>query len=225
MWNEVFVGRWIPVDAAANEVGESFALLKFIHSDTLDGTQPLRWQLVDSLNVSIADFKSRPSALTEKYTTGINGPVYTNTEYACRLTAPVETWAIENKSKPGVCMMRFVVPGADKVLIHFVVFALPSGVEPSVIVSPRLNMFQKTYEKFEVLRNEPMEIHGAKGHTLRFRRAARGDETGTMLTTEYIWVHNSAGYLLNLIAEESAHEMYGADFERLLESFEFLTEK
>ena len=225
MWNEVFVGRWIPVDAGANEVGDSFALLKFIHSDTLEGTQPLRWKLVDSLNVTIADFKSRPSALTAKYTTGIDGRVYTNTGYACRLTAPVETWTIEDKSKPGVCMMRFVVPGADKVLIHFVAFALPGGAQPSVIVSPRLNMFQTTYEKFEVLRNEPMKIHGAKGHTLRFRRAARGDESGTMLTTEYVWVGESAGYLLNIIAEESAHEKYGADFERLLESFELLSEK
>ncbi len=225
MWNEVFVGRWIPVDAGANEVGDSFTLLKFVHSDTVDGTQPLRWKLVDSLSIAITDFESRPSAVTEKYTTGIEGRVYTNTDHACRLTAPVETWTIEDKSKPGVYMVRFVIPGADDVLIHFVAFALPGGAGPEVIVNPRLKLFQGTYKKFELLRNEAKTIKGAKGHTLRFRRAPKGDETGTMLTTEYVWVSESRGYLLNLIAEESAHQKHGADFERLLESFEFLTEK
>ena len=39
MWNEVFVGRWVTVDTGYNEIGESQLLLKFIHSDTVGGTQ------------------------------------------------------------------------------------------------------------------------------------------------------------------------------------------
>jgi hypothetical protein len=33
MWNEVYVGRWIPVDAGANEVGKSAVLVKLIDHD------------------------------------------------------------------------------------------------------------------------------------------------------------------------------------------------
>jgi hypothetical protein len=62
VWCEVYAGRWITVDANAGEVGGSMALLKFGHSDTVLGNQPLRWALTESLDISIDGFKMRPRA-------------------------------------------------------------------------------------------------------------------------------------------------------------------
>jgi hypothetical protein len=55
MWNEVYVGRWIPVDAGANEVGTSFVLVKLIDHETVEGTQPLRQALPASFGIAIKD--------------------------------------------------------------------------------------------------------------------------------------------------------------------------
>jgi len=43
-----------------------------------------------------------------------------------------------------------------------------------------------------------------------------------MKTTEVVWARGSSGYLLNLIAEEAAHDKVVEDFYRLLRSFEAL---
>ena len=43
-----------------------------------------------------------------------------------------------------------------------------------------------------------------------------------MGTTEVAWTKGSFGYLLNLIAEESAHDKHLDDFQKLLASFELL---
>ena len=220
MWNEAYVGEWIPVDASSNEVGHTFALLKFIHSDSVAGTQPLRWALTESLDIAVEDFKLRPSKLATKYRTGIAGRVYTNVQFACRLTAPHKDWTLEDKSKPGVATIRFKIPGRDDVQVHFVAFSLPPGTEPKTLTDARKNLFQGRYTDFEVLKDEACKLGGAKGHTLCFRRAPLGDERKPMRTTEVLWTRGSFGYLLNLIADEAAHDVCLPEFQKLLVSFE-----
>lgn len=222
MWNEAYVGRWITVDAGANEVGESFSLLKFIHSDTVNGTQPLRWKLTTTLNISITEFELSPSGLAGQYETGIDGNVYTNADYACRLPSPVATWEIEDKSKPGVVTVRFRIPGADDVLIHFVAFAVPPDTPPKSTIDARLSFFRSRYKQFKVIKNEPCIVQGAAGHTLRFARVSADDPANKYLTTEVVWVRGSFGYLLNLIAPESGHAKYLPEFEKLLAAVEHL---
>ncbi len=225
MWNEAYVGEWIPVDASADEVGGSFALLKFIHSDSVYGTQSLRWALTESLDVSIEDFKQRASPLADKFKAGIEGRVYTNVDFACRLTAPHESWSIEDKSKPGVVTIRFAVPDEDDVLIHFVAFAIPGQEGPEMLINARLNFFESKYKDFEVQSNEPYKVHGSEGIKLRFRRTSSEDDTKKMRTTEVVWKRASFGYLLNIIAEESAHDRFTPDYDKLLASFEYLSAK
>ena len=73
MWNEVYVGRWIPVDASVNEVGTSFALVKLIDHESVEGTQPLRRALPASFGIAIKDHRSKASSLAGKFKTGIAG--------------------------------------------------------------------------------------------------------------------------------------------------------
>ncbi len=222
MWNEAYVGRWIPVDASVNEVGESISLLKFIHSNTVHGTQPLRWKLTNTLDISITDFTLSDSELASQYETGIVGNVYTNADYACRLAAPVPGWEIEDKSKTGVVTLRFRIPDADDVLIHFVAFALPPGTEPKTIIDARLGLFRSQFKQFEQLVNEPREVHGAKGRILRFSRVSEEEPPDKYRTTEVFWVRKSFGYLMNLIATEADHDKYLPDLEKLVAGFEHL---
>lgn len=225
MWNEAYVGEWVSVDASAGEVGESFALLKFIHSDTVDGTQPLRWKLTESLSIEVVDYEVKPSSLALKYRTGVENGAYTNVDFSCRLTSPVSTWKIEPKAGSGELMVRFRIPDHDKVAIHFVAFSLPPGIDPKLITDGRLRSFRSTDEDLEVLRNESREVNGAKAQTTRFNyRAPGGDgEAARYRVTEVVWGLGSFGYLLNLIAPEAGHDEALADFEKLVSSFEDLS--
>ena len=225
VWNEVYVGEWIPVDASVNEVGESFALLKFIHSDTVLGTQALRWALTESLEIEVEDVKARPAPLAERYATGIEGRTYTNVDYGCRLSAPVEGWTLEDASTAGATVIRFRIPERDEVQIHLVVFGLPGNVTPKVIIDGRLGLFGARYKGFEVELDEARQVGDCEAQMIRFRRAPGGDETGTMKTTEVVWVCGTSGYLLNIIAPASGHDEFLPAFEELLGRFERLGEE
>ncbi len=220
MWNEAYVGEWITVDSTANEVGSSFSLIKFVHSDTVMGTQKVRFGLTDSLAITVEDFE-QSSPLTTKLKTGVEGKQYTNIDYTCRLTAPRDDWMLVDKSQAGVATVRFKVPDED-VLIHFVAFTLPTKLSPRILVVPRRARFTAMYTDFKVLKSEKFEIGGVKGQLFAFQRAPNAKETGTIKTTEFIWTEEKAGYLLNLIASESTHDKYFADVEKLLHSFEQL---
>ena len=150
MWNEVYVGRWIPVDAGANEVGTSFVLVKLIDHETVEGTQPLRQALPASFAIAIKDHRSKPSSLAGKFKTGIAGRVYTNAELGCRMTAPGEDWSIEEVKEPGAAVIRFKVPdqGKGDVQLHFVAFSLPVPLEPKMLLDPPP----------QTLREEPQRI-------------------------------------------------------------------
>jgi len=222
MWNEVYVGRWITVDTTVNEVGDSMELLKLVHSDTVFGTQPVRWALTESLEVAVEDFQVAAGPADGRYKTGVEGRVYTNADHACRLTAPSDEWSIEDKTKTGPTVIRFKVPD-EKVLIHFVAFPLPEILRPIVIVNGRKLRFTSMYKEFKVLRDEPYKSDSVRGRIFVFQRAAGGKESGTMKTTEVVWRSGGSCFLLNLIAEKSAHDEYLPKFIELLDSFETLS--
>jgi len=222
MWNEVYVGRWIPVDAGANEVGTSFVLVKLIDHETVEGTQLLRQALPASFGIGIRDHRSKASSLAGKFRTGITGRIYTNAELGCRMTAPGEDWSIEEVKEPGESVLRFRVPekGKGDVQLHFVPFSLPVPLEPKVLLTFRRKYYEKNLKGFKVVADEANPVKNLAGHRLEFRsisgagKARRGFEV--------IWRKPAAGYLLTLNAEESAFEDAKAGFDKLLASFEDL---
>ena len=224
MWNEAWVGRWVTVDSTVNEVGDSLALLKLTHSDTVMGTQALRWAVTDSLQVKIESVEPSAATGTPGMTTGIDGLVYTNAEYSCRLTAPDSAWTLEDVSAAplNTPVIRFRPPNHDKMLIHFVVIDAPLAFTPGVLMSIRNARFKTTYKDYKVLKEEDYRQYGLTGRILVFQRLGGKTEDDLMKTTEVLWTDGSTSYLLNLIASESSHDEFAADFYKLLSSFESL---
>jgi hypothetical protein len=223
MWNEVYAGRWVTVDASCNEVGPSFALLKFVDHETVEGTQPLRRALPASLEIKIRGSERRESPLAGKFRTGIAGNVYTNADLGCRMTAPGADWAIEEKPGAGAAVIRFKIPGRDDAQLHFVAFSLPAGVEPKLLIGARLSSYKARLKGFEVIADEPFAENGPNGRKLRFKYA-KGEGKGRK-ATETIWRTATAGYLLALDAEESGFEAIEESCNALIKSFEDLNEE
>jgi hypothetical protein len=222
MWNEVYVGRWIPVDASVDEVGTSFALLKFIHSDTVAGTQPLRVALTASLDISIRGFEIGDSPLADEYETGIAGNVYTSAEFACRLKAPRPEWTLHDVSEPNNATIQFKIAGADGMFIHFVAFVLPAGTPTKALADSRIEQyFRPSYDGFELSLSESISVGEASGHRSSFGGIAKGDATSWGIT-ECIWAQGSFGFILNMVAPRAKHDEHLAAFDDLLGSFEFL---
>jgi hypothetical protein len=222
MWNEVYVGRWIPVDAGANEVGTSFVLVKLIDHETVEGTQPLRQALPATFGIAIKDYRSRPARLAGKFQTGITGRVYTNAELGCRMTAPGEDWSVEELKEPGATVIRFKPPKTDKgdVQLHFVAFSLPLPLDPKLIFVPRRKYYEKNLKDFTVITEAANPVNGLAGYLMEFRSTSGAGKTRHGF--EVLWRKPGSGYLLTLNAEEPAFEEAKACFDALLARFEDL---
>ncbi len=222
MWNEAYVGRWIPVDAGANEVGTSFVLVKLIDHETVEGTQPLRQALPASFGIAIRDHRSKPSSLAGKFHTGIAGRIYTNAEHGCRMTAPGDDWSIEDVKEPGAMVLRFRVPekGKGDVQLHFVCFSLPVPLEPKALLTLRRKYYEKNLKGFKVVADEPNPVKNLAGHRLEFLSISGTGKPRRGF--EVIWRKPASGYLLTLNTEDAAFEEAKAGFDKLLASFEDL---
>jgi hypothetical protein len=223
MWNEVYVGRWISVDAGYNEVGKSMALVKFVDHDSVEGVIPLRQELPASLQIRIVDHRSSASPFAGRFKTGIEGRVYTNAELGCRMTAPAEGWTIEPIKEPGVIMVRFNVAGMDGAQIHLVAFVIPGSIEPKALLRIRRKYYESRLKGLEYLVDEACKVNGLTGHRQVLRHTP--DRTRPMKAEEVVWRKGGSGYLLALSVEESAYEAIKPSFTRLLESFEDLETK
>lgn len=224
MWNEVFVGEWIPVDASANEVGGSTSLLKFVHSDTVAGTQPLRWKLTESLGLAIAEHTllERPAS-GGAVATGLAGRTWTDAEHAFRIDLPGDDWRVKATEQGNVTTLRIRAPKgpADSALFHLVVFPMDGEVAPRTIIAARLEQHRDAMDGFQLVLDEPHDVAGARGHRIRFEGATKGDAVKRRVT-EVVWIHEGQGFLINLIASEEAHDAQAANFAQIVASFAFL---
>ena len=225
MWDEAYVGHWITVDSTANEVETSPSLLKLVHSDTVLGPQPVRWAAVNALQVTCVDSSPAPDDIDAALKAGIDGGVYTNAQFACRLTVPAANWSIKDvtsKQPFSPTVIRFKVPGQDHVLIHFVPFDVPPTFTPRILIGTRAAQFKLKSEEFQVLRDEVYMLQTMAGRLFEFRRKGSPKAGVKMLTTDILWSDGRSTFLLNLITDEMSHAEYAADFFKLVKRFESL---
>ena len=225
MWNEIWAGRWVTVDSTTNEVGSVPTLLKLKHSNSLAGTQDLRWALIDSFDLRIEDFEINDHVLVVDWSTGIERNVYSNADYGCRVAAPDNSWNLVDKSQPGQAVVRFRVPEEDNVLIHFVAFSLPPGASAKQILNARSAQFSSSYRKFKSLKRATIEVGDRSWEYFQFERAAhemeptkRKDEV--VKATEYVWTRGPVGIIINLIAPASSHDRFEQSIRKLVSSLE-----
>jgi len=228
MWNEVWVGEWIPVDASAAEVGGSPALLKLLHSDSVMGTQAIRWMLTESLGISVIEVtttrEGQGAVGDPNIVDGLHDGVWANTSRGIRFQLPDESWRVEDQSTPGTLLLR-IRPSEDKdpgasAMIHFTSFDVNGGISPRVVCQARLNGHRASLASLEVRQDEPTSVAGAPAHRTSFRGVPK--DAPPLMVTELIWSKNGTGCLLNLIAAEPLHEQWLPSLERIAATFEFL---
>ena len=235
MWNEVFIdeipiegvadqrtGRWVTVDASAKEVGTAPGLLKLTHSATVMGTQPARYDLTDSLDISVVNFSMNSGKAVEGWKTGIVENTYTNADYGLRITAPDKTWTFEPSAKAGAVVIRLRLPKEDRVQLHVVGLSLPVTVDAKYLLTIRNTAFQTKYKEYKVEGPNPETLNGREWQTMQFTRAMSAEELKqhpggkTMKTTEYLSLQGNVGCLINLICDESVHKDHIDDLRKVV---------
>jgi transglutaminase-like putative cysteine protease len=218
MWCEMWVGQWIPVDATADEVGGSPALLRLTHSDTVEGTQRARWAMSESLDVAFVSVE-KAAAAASGLTTGIVGQTYTNADHRFRLTVPDAGWTIVDKSAGGLVLLELKPPGTLPA-VNVVAAGLPMKLGVEVMLAQRKSIYAQR-KGFKILRDETLSVGQQSGRLFEFCLDAPDPAGGKVkMVTEVLWIDDKSFYLMNFGADETTHPKFLEQFRKVLGSFE-----
>jgi hypothetical protein len=224
MWCEAWVGRWIPVDAAADEVGGSPALLKLAHSDDEMASQALRWALADSLDVEIIGVEAAKTD-DSQLKTGIVGQTYTHADFGCRMKAPTPEWRISDKSTPGTVTIRFEPPGkfdGSPPKIELIALGMPVKMEPATLMSTVKVGLKAKFPTLEIVAENEKTAGRYRGRLLTFRRDDPKAAGQKLKTSEFIYLADGSLFLITLMADEPTHDAVFPQYEAVLDEFEIV---
>jgi hypothetical protein len=217
LWNEVWLGEWVAVDASHNQVVPDALLLKFVASDTIFGTLKVRTGLIGELEIEILDVQLKAADEAEKLdlTTGIVGQTYTNADFKCRMTIP-EGWSLLETKEKG--MPELVVQNQKNLLAAHVLlmFSVPRGTTAELVLSSRITVLKNALPEFNLLEE--------KKQTIKEVPAAIGTweftHSGIKIKQQnWIVIHGDVGYLLVFQASSNEWQQYEPEFQKMREQF------
>jgi transglutaminase-like putative cysteine protease len=215
MWNEVWLGEWTAVDAAAGIFVSGPAHLKFIDSATVTGTQGLRWKLTDNLGIEILDFDEETG--TAALATGIAGRTYSNKTYSCKISAPDESWTLKEEARSGVLTLLMNSKDAQ---FAMVLFAVPPGTSAKTVLQGRWNALSKMVKDFKLLEESEADIAGRKAPLAVFSQTERSGTT--IVNQNALLVDGTNAYLFAFITNEDRFEQLRPQFRTILATFEIV---
>ena len=220
MWNEVWLGEWVAVDPSASVFIAGPSHVKFVHSPTVKGTQRVRMRLVDNLSLEILDFTEEEELLPITLKEGIENNTYTSVDFACRISAPDDTW--EMTEKKGLAKATVTMKPKDEKMITaaLVLIALPPGTSGRTVLNIRMSSLPGMLKNFKKVGDGEIEIGQEKVPRVVFQHDTRGGVT--LVNENYLLVKGVNGYLFAFIAPKGRFEELKLSFEKILESFELL---
>jgi len=217
MWDEVWLGEWMAVDASAGSFVSGPTHLKFIDSPTVMGTQKIRWKLTDNLSIEILDFKEEEARAGIK--TGIFGETYFNQNFSCKISAPDKTWTMEEKQDGSVTMLE-MSSKEDSANFALVFFVVPAGMNPKKILEGRLNAIRNMVKNFERLEESELEIAGQKAPSVVFKQSRK--DQSIAVVQNCLLIDGTNGYLFVFATPEDKFEKSRPQFQKVLASFEII---
>ncbi|MCL6613407.1 MAG: transglutaminase-like domain-containing protein, partial [Firmicutes bacterium] len=216
MWNEVWLGEWVAVDASHNQVAPDALLLKFVHSDNVMGTQKVRYGLMGQLGIIIEKVEM-PAETAEgiRPKTGIEGQRYVNAEFGCAIAAP-EGWKMTETSEQGFPMLVMASASAPEAAAILFMASVPPGTRPEQLLAARLPNLQASLPNCKVIGQEKdslVDLPAAKA-VLTFT-----DGEKAYRREEWIAVRDDYCYLLIFMAPAGGWEAAEEDFRNMRGSF------
>lgn len=218
VWNEVWLGDWMTVDAMQGSFVTGPSVIKFTDGPTAMETQYVRNGLVDNLSLEILDFTEEKTTSTTEITTGIIDTTYSSKEFACRISAPKMGWTISEATISGIPIIT-IQPKEDKaVTFRLILSPVPPGTSPKTALDARASVFGSMVKNFEKLEEGEIEITGKKVP----RSVYQYEEELTLLAEECLLVDGANGYLFTFEAPKERFRKFRKTVKKIYESFELV---
>lgn len=218
MWNEVWLGRWVAVDAGIGAFVSGPAHIKFVDSPTVIGTQDIRWKLVDNLSIEILNYEEEPQRSATELKPGIAGRTYFNKNFSCKISAPDETWVIQEREQAGHTVLEMNAKDGSRFAL--VLFAVPPNMAAKTILDGRLNAIARMAKDFEKLEEGEIQIAQRKVPRVLFKQSGR-DQT-TLFNENGLLIDGANAYLFAFISPEAQFANVKQSYLKIIGSFEIV---
>lgn len=214
LWNEIWVGEWIAVDASHNQMAPDALLIKFIHSDTLMGTQDIRLGLVKKLAITIDELQSTSTQDMPEFVTGRQGQKYYNAEYFCEIEIPHGWIAVEAEDQ-GFPLLIMEDPRDSNFAAMFVMLSVPLGSTAEQLMAARVMSMPSLLPDFSLQLETSGLVAGEPGATARWEF---GSEP-RLIQENQILIKEDVAYLFVFTALEETWKTYEPLIEEITGQF------
>lgn len=159
MWNEIWLGEWIAVDASHNQIAPDALLVKFTADDTLIGTRDIRLRLVSKLSITIDEVKMAELGMGPAVKTGRDGQTYYNAEYYCEIAVP-EGWITMEGEDQGFPLLILENPRDRNFSAILVMMGVPKGTRADQIMAARIAAMPTLLPNFKFIGEGTAVIQG-----------------------------------------------------------------
>jgi hypothetical protein len=223
MWNEVWLGEWLPVDPSMGSWVVDPSHLKLVEAPDVNGTQSLRWKLVDNLALTIRSFEEDDRGAPVG-PTGMAENTYTNGAYRCRVSRPDANWEVTEDSDGSIVRVTFEPPVVKDAKWELSMFPVPPGSPASTILDRRIKALAGIIGPLDILESTQSTIakREAACTTFRSRLPKQGQSSTALLHQNCILVEDVDGYLLQSVSPEEKKEELQPAFHAIFASFKLL---
>ncbi|HUS89705.1 MAG TPA: transglutaminase-like domain-containing protein [Desulfosporosinus sp.] len=220
VWNEVWLGNWMSVDAMQGSFATGPSLIKFMDGSSVMGIESIRHKLVDNFGLEILDFTEEQTITIAEVTTGITDNTYSNRDFACRISAPKIGWSISETTISGIPIIT-IQPNEEKAItFRFTLLPVPPGTSPKTILDARTNVIAGMAKNFKKLEEGEIKIAGQTVPRVvyQFNR-----ETGSSSVFEDCFLVDGVnGYLFSYETPKDRFKEHRESVIKIYESFELV---
>ncbi len=222
MWNEVWLGEWIAVDATAGFFISGPTHVKFFDSPTLAGIQKIRTKLVDNLSLEILNYDEETGAAN--ITTGIHEQTYSNADYHCQISSPDTSWTISSSVENGRIEITMLPKREEGVKFALTLFAVPTGTLAKTILTRRLQTLAGMLKDFQILAEGEAQVTGQSVPRVLFQSEfqEQGHPPIILVSENQLLVQGNNAYLFKAICPQDQFAAVKENFRKILASFVLL---
>ncbi len=221
VWAEVWSEDWSSVDPLTGSILRDAAHVKLLHATSLDQILDQSRRLRSNLSVRVTHTELIDDVTAPSLTTAIIGATYTNRKFRCSVTAPSDSWLIEEcvKGDEVVVHMTPSIGSPVEFDVQLLAYSLQQSAE--VLLGLRVKALNAMLDGLTIQERGEVLIEGHRMPTIMYSYTHRDDEGTRMRRTvaHGLLALGNRGYLFTFSSPEDQFEAIRPELERVLRNF------
>jgi hypothetical protein len=221
VWVEVWGGRWISIDPVRSVVVQEAAWIKLLDAASPDEILDQSSRLRGALSIRVEHIDVIDASEAQMLETAIIGSTYTNRKYKCAVSAPSDTWRIEERMLGDEIQVHLSPSAGSAIEFEVLMFANVYRQSAEQLLGARVRSLQALYDGLSLQQRGEVRIENRRVPTVMYSYTSRDASGASVRITAAHAMLAALGncYLFTFRAPEDEFESIRRDMEHVLRTF------